>query len=69
MKSLKYLSILVVMFLMSTVNVFAQNPGDFDDPADPNPTDAPISGYIWVVALVGLVYVFYKLKSKQLKSA
>ncbi|RRJ90480.1 hypothetical protein [Flavobacterium macacae] len=57
--------LVVIAFLMSTV-AFAQ--GDFGgDPADTNPTDepaAPISDYIWVLAIIGLVYVFYKMKNR-----
>lgn len=50
--------------LVSTVT-FAQ--GDVGDPSDTNPLDepaAPISDYIWVLAVIGLVYVFYRMKNR-----
>ena len=57
--------LVVVALLMSTVT-FAQ--GDFGgDPMDDNYLDepaAPISDYIWVLAVTGLIYVFYKMKNK-----
>lgn len=57
-------SLLVLMLLVSTLT-FAQ--GDFDDENDINPLDepaAPISDYIWVLAVIGLVYVFYKMRNR-----
>lgn len=70
MKKFKLNTILLLMFLMSSVATFAQDPGEIGgDPSDPDPTDAPISDYIWVVALLGLVYVFYKMKARQTKVA
>jgi hypothetical protein len=59
-------SLMILALLMSTIT-FAQNPGDFDEPTDTNPLDVPptpIGDYIWVLALVALVYVFYKMRSK-----
>ncbi len=57
--------LVVVAFLMSTVT-FAQS--DFGgDPTDENYLDepaAPISDYIYILGLIGLVYVFYKMKNK-----
>lgn len=50
---------------MSSVS-FAQ--GDFGDPADIDPLDAPVApigDYIWVVAVVGFIYVFYKLNNRK----
>ena len=58
-------SFLVVVALLVNTVTFAQE--DFGDPSDTNPTDepaAPISDYIWVLALIGLVYVFYKMKNR-----
>ena len=59
-------SFLVVVALLVNAAAFAQggNPGDFGNPGDTNPTDAPISDYIWVLAVAGLIYVFYKMKNK-----
>lgn len=60
----KYIAknVLVVMALLISSATFAQ--GDFGDSADPNPTDAPIGDYIWVLGIIGLIYVFYKMKTK-----
>lgn len=58
-------SVLVITALLTSTMTFAQ--GDFGDGTDPNPTDAPvapISDYIWALAVIGLVYVFYKMKTK-----
>lgn len=63
-KFIKRNGLLVLALLMSTVS-FAQEPGDFGDPTDPNPTDAPIGDYIWVVAVIGIAYVFYKLQKNR----
>ena len=49
-------AILLVQFV-----ALAQDPGDFG--GDPNPTDAPIDKYLWVLLLFGLGYVFYKFKN------
>lgn len=69
MKKFKLNTILLLMLVMNSIATFAQEPGDIGDPSDTNPTDAPISDYIWVVALLGLVYVFYKMNAKQTKVA
>ena len=56
-----FIAIVLVQFV-----ALAQDPGDFG--GDPNPVDAPIDTYIWVLLVVGLVYVLYKynsLKSKE----
>lgn len=39
--------------------------GDLESPDTP----APIDDYIWVLALIGLVFVFLKLKDIQTKMA
>lgn len=52
----------MIAILLSGSGAFAQ--GDFGDPADTNPTDAPIGDYIWILGIVGLIYVFYKMKTK-----
>jgi len=58
-------SILVTTALLINTVTFAQ--GDFGDPADTDPLDgpvAPIGDYIWVLGVIGLIYVFYKMKTK-----
>lgn len=43
--------------------VFAQaEPGD-----DPEVPAAPIDDYVWLLAVVGLVYVFYKVRALSLQ--
>lgn len=59
---LKYYT--AAFFLCSTVVTFAQ-PGTDDsggtlEGADPA---APIDGYVWVLAAIGLVYVFLRLRA------
>lgn len=54
--------LMVLMLLVSTLT-FAQ--GDFGDENDIDPIDAaPIGDYIWVLALIGLGYVFYKMRNR-----
>ena len=56
----------VAAFICSTAIVFAQEgPGDTADQGELEGADnqAPIGDYAWVLLLLGLVYVFYKLKS------
>lgn len=58
-----------ILFLLFTAVSFAQEdtPEDFGDPADANPNDvgaAPIGDYIWILALLGFLIVFYKIYSK-----
>lgn len=58
-------SLVILALLMSSVS-FAQ--GDFGDPADIDPLDAPVApigDYIWVVAVIGIMYVFYKLNNRK----
>lgn len=55
--------LMILMLLVSTLT-FAQ--GDFGDGTDTDPIDAvPIGDYIWVVAIIGVVYVFYKMNNKR----
>jgi len=58
---LTFIALVVVQFV-----ALAQDPGDFG--GDGNATDTPIDSFVWVLLVVGLVYVFYKyssLKSKE----
>ena len=56
--------------LCSNIMLFAQ-PGSGSDTGDLESPDtpAPIDDYIWVLALIGLVFVFLKLKDIQTKIA
>lgn len=62
MKKIISKSVFVIATLLTSAVTFAQ--GDFGDGTDPNPTDAPIEDYLWVLCLIGLVYVFYKMKNR-----
>lgn len=62
---LKYYTI--AFYLCSTFVMFAQ-PGDNDTDGTINDGDAPgapIDDYIWVMALVGLFFVFMKFRAMQ----
>lgn len=63
-KFLKYYTIAI--YLCSTFVMFAQ-PGDNDTGGTINDGDptAPIDDYIWVLALVGLFFVFMKFRAIQ----
>jgi len=56
----------ILLFLSMSAVAFAQEP-EFGDEDDTNPLDipgAPISDYLWVLALIGLAYVFYKMRHR-----
>lgn len=66
-KVLKYY--ITVVFFCTTLVLFAQ-PGDNDtggglEGGDPAPT--PINDYIWVLAVLGLIFVFMKYRAIQKK--
>ena len=46
--------------LLFQLTTFAEDPADFGDAGDPNPTDAPIDDYVWFLMGAGIVYTFYK---------
>lgn len=59
----------LVVILASQTIAFAQEPtpGDFGSsstPGDSNATDTPIDTYVWILLIVGLVYVFSKYKTR-----
>ena len=50
--------VVVMLLSITTVNAQTDLPeAPVDEPA------APIDGYIWVLALIGLVYVFFRLRA------
>lgn len=62
-KTLKYY--IGAICLCSNFVLFGQSPGTEDnnnglEGADP---PAPIDGYVWVLAAIGLVYVFWRLRA------
>jgi hypothetical protein len=62
---------IVAIYLCSTVVLFAAQPGadDTTGPGDLEGADAPapIDNYVWVLALIGLVFIFLKFRAIQNK--
>jgi hypothetical protein len=60
-KILKYY--IAAVFFCSTMVLFAQ-PGDGSngDPLEGPDPGAPIDDYVWVLAIVGLIFVFMKFR-------
>jgi hypothetical protein len=55
-----FLTLSSIFILLLSTPVFAQ----LEDPgADPDTPAAPIDGYVWVLAIVGLIYVFLRLRA------
>jgi hypothetical protein len=61
---------IVAAFLCSTAIMFAAPGDDSDDVGGMEGQDnqLPISDYLWVLALVGLVFVYFKFRSIQKNS-
>lgn len=59
---------MVAFYLCSTFVLFA-DPGttDTDGTMESTDTPMPIDDYVWVMALIGLIFVFMKLKTIQSK--
>lgn len=58
---------IIVFFLCSTFAAFA-DPGSTNDTGNlegADTTAAPIDDYIWLLALIALVFVFFKMKDIQ----
>lgn len=60
---------MVAFYLGSTLVTFAQ-PGTNDDTGNLEGTDtpAPIDDYVWVLAVIALVCVFFKIRAFALQS-
>jgi hypothetical protein len=61
---------ITAFYLCSTVMMFAQDPGtggdvENDGTLDATPVAAPIDDYVWLLALVGLVFVYMKFRAIQ----
>lgn len=56
----------LVVILITQTTSFAQGPGEFGDTTNPNANnlDAPIDTNLWVLLIVGLLYVCSKYKTK-----
>jgi hypothetical protein len=62
---------ITAFYLCSTFIMFAQAPGDtspdgLETDGDTTPA-APIDDYVWVLALIGLIFVFMKFRAMQNK--
>jgi hypothetical protein len=58
----------IALVLVQFVALAQDGAGDFGGDPEDNPLDTPIDSFVWVLLVVGLVYVFYKyssLKSKE----
>ena len=59
---------IIAFYLCSTFVLFAQPgdtaPGGLEGDGDSTP-GAPIDNYIWILALLGLVFVFLRLRATQ----
>lgn len=65
-KYIPFVYLFVFTVLFNLVSFGQTDPGDFDDNPDANPLDAPaapINDYLWVLALLGLVFVFIWFKN------
>jgi hypothetical protein len=63
MKKFTQIVVTIVVFLVTQTIAFAQLPNDFgatSNNGDANPNDVPIDSNLWLLLLVGLLYVFYK---------
>ena len=58
-KTVSFSKITVLVFMLFTTLVSAQE--DLPDAPD-DTTVLPIDGYVWVVALIGLVFVFLRFR-------
>ena len=57
----------LIFFLFNSFSVLAQNPEEVPEEVD-GPI-APISDHLWLLALVGLVYIFCKYSPKKIGRA
>ena len=62
MKNIKTKYALAVMLLICNLITFAQVPNPDPTGGDPDPDDvlAPISDYVWVLAVVAILYMAFK---------
>jgi hypothetical protein len=57
----------IALVLVQFVALAQDGAGDFGGNAEDNPLDTPIDSFVWLLLVVGLVYVFYKYSSLKLK--
>jgi hypothetical protein len=67
MKKITQIVTTIAVFLVTQTIAFAQLPTDFGSTSnqnDTNQTDAPIDSYVSVLIMVGLGFVFSKLRTR-----
>lgn len=52
----------IVVTMLSITSAFATDPTDLPEATD-DTTPTPIDGYVWVMALIGLCYVYYRIRA------
>jgi hypothetical protein len=62
MENYKKLTFAFLLTLLFQLIIFAQDPGDFGDDADLNPTDTPINSQLWILIAIGLGFALLKTK-------
>ena len=62
MKNYKKLIFALLLTLLFQLIIFAQDPGDFGDDADLNPTDSPINNQLWILIAIGFGFALLKTK-------
>ena len=70
MKKIKNIIFTLLVIVLTQTIAFAQDPppsdfGTSSTPADSNATDAPIDTYVWLLLLVGLLYVCSKYRTRK----
>jgi len=61
---------IAAFYLCSTFVMFAQDPGTgggIENDGSSDTTPAPIDDYVWVLAVIGLVFIFLKFRAIQKK--
>lgn len=62
---------IAALYLCYTFVTFAQQPGTDDNNSGLEGADpaAPIDDYVWVLAAIGLVYVYFRVRTFALKGS
>ena len=60
-----FLKLYIMIFLFCSTPILFAQPGSSSDgvPLEGNDTAAPIDDYIWVLAAIGLLFVFMKYRA------
>lgn len=71
-KSLNKLVFIVGIFLINSLTIAAQIPGDENDTGNlegPEPAAAPINNFLFKLTIAAIIYAFYYLKNKKTNNA